>query len=241
MFPAERSGSGNISVLIAESTVMGGQLIAGALKRCRKFNVLDPVCNYADALRLAAQSGPQVAVISTQLEDGPLIGFKLLHQIRSSGLSTAAVMLTDENEPDLVIDSFRSGARGVFCRRNSLKSLSKCIRTVHSGQLWISNEQIEFLFKLITRLKPMQLRQTQHTKVLTKREADIVRLVAEGMRNSEIAVELNLVEHTVRNYLFRIFEKLGLSSRVELVLYSLTRQQLAEPMGTPDKILDNLL
>jgi len=74
------------------------------------------------------------------------------------------------------------------------------------------------------RLKPLQLRSSLPVKVLTKREEEVVRLVAEGMRNSEIARELHVAEHTVRNYLFRIFEKLGLSSRVELVLYSQTRQ-----------------
>jgi DNA-binding CsgD family transcriptional regulator len=56
--------------------------------------------------------------------------------------------------------------------------------------------------------------------LLTPRERDVVRLTAEGMRNQEISVKLNLSEHTVRNYLLRIFDKLGISSRVELVLYA---------------------
>jgi DNA-binding CsgD family transcriptional regulator len=56
--------------------------------------------------------------------------------------------------------------------------------------------------------------------LLTPRERDVARLVAEGMRNQEIALKLNLSEHTVRNYLLRIFDKLGISSRVELVLYA---------------------
>jgi DNA-binding NarL/FixJ family response regulator len=62
--------------------------------------------------------------------------------------------------------------------------------------------------------------------LLTKREQDVVRLVAEGMRNLEIAQQLNVSEHTVRNYLFRIFEKLGVSSRVELVLYAFSKQKI---------------
>jgi DNA-binding NarL/FixJ family response regulator len=78
------------------------------------------------------------------------------------------------------------------------------------------------------RFKPLQLKQPQQMSLLTKREAEVVRLVAEGMRNSDIARELNLVEHTVRNYIFRISEKLGLSSRVELALYGLSQQQLTQ-------------
>jgi DNA-binding NarL/FixJ family response regulator len=219
----------SISVLVAEATAMSGELVAGALRRCRRnFRILGPAYNYADAVHLAKDYAPNVAVISTQLEDGPLAGFKVLNQIRAAGLATSTVMLTDVNEPDLVIDSIRGGARGVFCRRSPLKSLSKCIRTVHSGQLWFSNEQTEFVFELIMRFKPLKLKQPHQMKLLTKREAEVVRLVAEGMRNSDIARELNLVEHTVRNYIFRISEKLGLSSRVELALYGLAQQQLNE-------------
>jgi DNA-binding NarL/FixJ family response regulator len=219
----------SISVLVAEATAMNAELVAGALRRCRrKFRILGPAYNYVDAVHIARDCAPNVAVISTQLEDGPLAGLKVLNQIREAGLATSTIMLTDVNEPDLVIDSIRGGARGVFCRRGSLKSLSKCIRTVHSGQLWFSNEQTEFVFQLIMRFKPLQLKQPQQMSLLTKREAEVVRLVAEGMRNSDIARELNLVEHTVRNYIFRISEKLGLSSRVELALYGLSQQQLTQ-------------
>ena len=66
---------------------------------------------------------------------------------------------------------------------------------------------------------------------LTPRERDVVRLVADGMRNQEIAVQLNLSEHTVRNYLLRVFDKLGISSRVELVLYAFSGAgEMADPV-----------
>ncbi len=68
---------------------------------------------------------------------------------------------------------------------------------------------------------------------LTPRERDVVRLVAEGMRNQEIALQLNLTEHTVRNYMLRIFDKLGISSRVELVLYAFSGAEgMAEPVAS---------
>jgi len=123
-----------ISVLVAESSMMGAQLIAGALKRCRNnFTIFGPTCSCTDAIHLAEEGAPHVAVISTDLQEGPLSGFKVLQQIRSCGLPTAAVMLTDKSESEVVIDSFCGGARGVFSRRSSLRSLAKCIRTVHSG------------------------------------------------------------------------------------------------------------
>jgi len=73
------------------------------------------------------------------------------------------------------------------------------------------------------RLRPLQVVRPGGTALLTHREEEVVRLVAEGMRNEDISEKLEITEHTVRNYLCRIFEKLGLSSRVELVLYALSR------------------
>src|SRR2546429_4814059 len=80
--------------------------------------------------------------------------------------------------------------------------------TLFRSQIWASNAELEFLLELITNLKPFQIQNADAKALLTPRERDIVRLVAEGMRNQEISVALNLGEHTVRNYVFRVFEKL---------------------------------
>jgi len=82
--------------------------------------------------------------------------------------------------------------------------------------------ELEFLLELLIGMKPMEVRNSGGMALLTPRERDVVRHAAEGMRNQEIALKLNLSEHTVRNYLIRIFDKLGISSRVELVLYALS-------------------
>jgi two-component system nitrate/nitrite response regulator NarP len=138
-------------------------------------------------------------------------------------------MLLDLAERDLAIDAFRTGARGVFTRAYSFSALPKCICAVHRGEVWVSKEQIEWLLELIMRLRPLQIVKPGGTALLTRREQDIVRLVAEGMRNEEISRKLNVTEHTIRNYLSHIFDKLGMSSRVELVLYTLSRCE--SPIG----------
>lgn len=220
---------GRIRVGIAEATRMTGQLIAGALKRCRNnFDVRAFASNSTDAFRELQDYGPDVAIISAELQDGPLTGFKVLHQLRASESKTSAIMLLDSDERDLVIDAFRAGARGIFCRGQSFKGLSKCIRTVHLGQIWVSNDELQFLLELITNLRPIQVAKPRALTLLTQREQEVVRLVAEGMRNYEISLKLGLREHTIRNYVFRIFEKLGLSSRVELVLYALSQPETDE-------------
>jgi two-component system, NarL family, nitrate/nitrite response regulator NarL len=210
-----------IRVAVADATRMNSQLIVGALKRCHSsFDVHALTSNSSVAFRELQHQRPDVAVISARLEDGPLTGFKILHQLRASESKTPTVMLLDSTERDLVIDAFRGGARGVFCRGYSFNALPKCIRKVHEGQIWVSNIELEFLLELVITLRPLKIQHTGGMTLLTPRERDVVRLVAEGMRNQEIALKLNLSEHTVRNYLLRIFDKLGISSRVELVLYA---------------------
>jgi two-component system nitrate/nitrite response regulator NarL len=215
------SSSPSIRVAVADATRMNSQLIVGALKRSHsKFEVQALTSNSALAIRELQDSEPDVAVISAHLEDGPLHGFKVLQELRAAELRTVPVVLLDSADRELVVDAFRSGARGVFCRGSSFKTLPKCIRRVHEGQVWVSNMELQFLLELVIGLKPLKARNSGGMALLTAREREVVALVAEGLRNQEISARLGLREHTVRNYLFKIFEKLGISSRVELVLYA---------------------
>ncbi len=221
--------SERVQVSVVDATRMASQLIAAALKRFRNnFDIRAIAGSSSDVFLELENCRPNVAVISAQLEDGQLAGFKVLHQLRASNLQIPSVMLLDSDERELVVDAFRAGARGIFCRGSSFNALPKCIRRIHEGQIWISNAESEFLLEVITNLKPFQIQTTGGKALLTPREREVVRLVAEGMRNQEISVALNLGEHTVRNYIFRVFEKLGLSSRVELVLYALSRENVSQ-------------
>ena len=142
---------------------------------------------------------------------------------------TAAIMMIPDSERDLVIDAFRGGARGIFSRIQSVKQLSKCIRTVHRGQIWANNQNLDFLLDFLTQLKPLrQLKLGGGMNRLTPREAEVVRLLADGMSTREISKTLSVTEHTIRNYLSMIYEKLGVSSRVELALYAVTREDLSQ-------------
>ena len=213
-----------IRVSVVEATRMGGQLIADALKHSRnRFEARAVIGDCSNTLLELLNQEPDVAVISVQLRDGPFTGLEILRQLCASRRKTAAVALLDFDERTLVMDAFRAGARGVFCRDYCLQGLPKCIRRVHEGQIWVSNSELEFLITFIANARPTQLIETGSMSLLTPREAEVARLVAEAMPNQEIALKLGVNEHTVRNYVFRIFEKLGLSNRVELALYALSR------------------
>src|ERR1700674_3134855 len=208
-----------LRVLVADATTMSGQLIAGTLRRCRaNFDVRAFSGGCPETLRELQNYKPHVSLISAKLHDGAFTGFKVLQQLRGFEPRAAAVMLLDSDERDLVVAAFRAGARGVFCRGYSYKVLPKCIRRVHEGQIWASNGELEYLLEVVTSARPLQISNRAGMTLLTPREKDVARLVAEGLRNREISVRLRVEEHTVRNYVIRIFDKLGISNRVELVL-----------------------
>jgi len=132
----------------------------------------------------------------------------------------------------LVLDAFRAGAKGVFCRAEPLAALCKCIRVVREGQIWANSHQLNFIVDALANAAPLRVRSARGKDLLAKREQEVANLVAEGLPNREIAKKLALSEHTVSNYLFRIYEKLGISSRVELVLYIVRREDLRNKRTT---------
>jgi len=133
---------------------------------------------------------------------------------------TGIVLLLDLSERSLVVQAFRSGARGVFSRNDSLKSLAKCIQCVSEGQVWANSKELGYLLEALGEALPLRVIDARGAELLSRREQEVVRCVAEGLSNREIAQRLGLTEHTVKNYLFRIFDKLGVSKRVEVVLYA---------------------
>jgi DNA-binding NarL/FixJ family response regulator len=109
--------------------------------------------------------------------------------------------------------------------------LAKCIQCVASGQVWASSSELHYVLEALSESGvPAGL--NFDGGLLSARETDVVRCVTEGLTNREIAQRLSLTEHTVKNYLFRIFDKLGVSSRVEVVLYAFRNGKAAPASHT---------
>jgi DNA-binding NarL/FixJ family response regulator len=214
-----------ISVLVVTADNMTSELLKNAFARGRKGFTVETLTGSSQKIigELGAHKA-DVALISDELQDGPEAGMRVLQKTRVSQ-GTSAIMLLQSPKPERVISAFRDGARGIFYRTHSLKSLSKCIQAVHQGQIWASNEDLEHVISALSTQRPLQLNNSLGTPLLTRREEDVVRLVADGLRNREIALRLKVKEHSVRNYIYRIFEKLGVSSRVELMLYMFSQRE----------------
>lgn len=226
MQKAQQSRKSAVTVVVAEANHLSCQLVESAFRsRRNRVAVVASATESHQALALLDERKPDVAVISARLQEGPLEGYRVLRELHSLQTATRAVMLLESRERDLVIDAFRFGAHGVVFRDERLETLGKCIHAVHAGQVWASSEYLGYVLDALSRAIPLRLQDAQGADLLSKRQEEVVRLVSEGLTNREISAQLGLSEHTVRNYLFKVFDRLGVSSRVELVLYCLQRKQ----------------
>jgi DNA-binding NarL/FixJ family response regulator len=218
-----------VTLVIADASSIDCQLLADAIRRNRTVRVLGYATSSDELLAMVCTHRPNVTLVSARLSDGAAAGLSALRQLRVLRSQCRAVVLVDQNKAELVVDAFRHGARGVFCRNDgTCTDLLKCIRCVHQGQIWLSNRGIEHIVETLMVSRSAGFSEFEITAVLSKREQEVARLVVAGMSNREIAVTLNLSEHTIKNYLFRIFDKMGISTRTELVLRMLTGAKLAK-------------
>ncbi len=225
--------NGRVSVLIADADLMSAHLLAGELTRGRQdISVVGVSNNSAEAIRELEKHQPHIALINTRLSDGQMTGYRVLQSLPMACPKTSAIMMIPVCDRELVIDAFRGGARGIFCRVHALKLLSKCIRTVHGGQVWANNQDLIFLLEFLTQLKPLRVvKSSGGMRLLTPREGEVVHLLAEGMSTREISQKVGVTEHTIRNYLSNVFDKLGVSSRIELALYAIAHEDMRSSKG----------
>jgi two-component system nitrate/nitrite response regulator NarL len=227
-----RSGE-RTSVLISEASKMYCDLLRKAfLGVSERFEVVACASKTAELLALVQECRPKVAIISDTLEDGPLTGLRILSDVRRANPETRILVAMGSMDRELVIEAFRFGADGVFCRNGPFDLLCKSVDALAQGQIWANATELRYVLEEFTRApKQLKVDPTVENR-MTKRETDVVKLAVEGLSNREIARELGLTEHTVKNYLFRIFDKLGVSNRVELVLSCLRQEEAAREEAT---------
>jgi DNA-binding NarL/FixJ family response regulator len=221
-----------IRILVAGNIRIHAELLAEAVQRDRAIKVVGCASSSREVIDIAARSSIDVAVISSHLDDQPDRGFEVLRELRSTHPGLRAIILLDSGKHQSVVNAFRAGAKGIFSKNSPLTGLCKCIRCVHEGQIWASREELGLALDILTSAPAMRAVDAQGASLLTKREQEVVECVAEGLATDEIAQRLNLSKHTVKNYLTHIFDKLGVSNRVELLFFVFARSPLKrEPMG----------
>jgi DNA-binding NarL/FixJ family response regulator len=217
----ERENS--IRVLVADNTKIHTQLLTDALKQDHGLDVIGAESDSHSLLATAIAHKTEVLLVSSNLDAETHRVFEVLRELRASHPQVRAVILLDSSKREVILQAFRAGARGIFSRHESIESLSKCIRSVQQGHIWASSLQMAFAVEALAASPTVRAVDANGLDLLSKREMEVVRSLAEGLTNREIAERLGLSQHTIKNYLFRVFDKLGVSSRVELLFMTLSQ------------------
>ncbi|HVO61423.1 MAG TPA: response regulator transcription factor, partial [Terriglobales bacterium] len=223
----------SIRVCVVDGTRVYAELLADALKRDERLQVTTVPPDSERLSRCPELANCDVLVISSNLGERPGRGIELLRGLRAVYSGLQAVVLLDGSQNETILEAFRAGARGVFSKNDSVATLSKCIRRVYEGQVWADTGQVNTLLGALASIYEIRAVDARGLDLLSKREMEVVRGVAAGLSNQEIAKRLHLSQHTVKNCLFRVFDKLGVSSRVELLLMTLSGDKDARSAATP--------
>jgi two-component system, NarL family, nitrate/nitrite response regulator NarL len=208
-------------VFIADRDSMSNDLLARALVRDSRYEAF--AVPPSDLLRLLATREADVVIVGADLNSDSGGTLELASAVCRAHPNIYVVILLNQTTRELVINAFRIGARGVFSRERPMIEFLDCVEHVGKGFIWAGKREATDLLDAIKNIPAPALLTAKNTLPLTARELQTVQCAARGKTNKAIASELGLSEHTVKNYLFRAFEKLGVSSRVELLLYLTVR------------------
>ena len=221
-----------MQVLIADRDSMSSDLLASAISNDRNRKAA-PISS-AILLQELAIRRVDVVVIGADQRFRSGDGFDLASEVVRHQPKTRVVIILNESTPDSVIHAFHCGARGVFARHQPMSELLSCIDQVRDGHIWAGRAESDLLLEAFKSIPSPRI--LSDSPSLTARELQVVQCAAMGKTNKAIAGDLGLSEHTVKNYMFRAFEKLGVTSRTELLFFLTMRGNLPNntaPSGEP--------
>jgi two-component system nitrate/nitrite response regulator NarL len=208
------------SAVIVDRDSMGSDLLVNALVHNLRCDAV--AVRSSDLLQVLGARNVDLVIISADLSARLGVGFDLANAVSCAHPKIPIVILLDQPPREAVINAFRSGARGVFDRQASMSEFIDCVKHVRKGFIWAGREETNFVLEAFKSISAPIALTVGNSSTLTKRELQVVQCAAAGKTNKTIASELGLSDHTVKNYLFRAFEKLGVSSRVELLFHLTT-------------------
>ena len=199
------------------------QSLAEVLQREKDIEIVGTCSTASDAMAPLVES--KANLVLTELRFSGMDGLELLAQLPKVLPEARAVVFTESLADRDVLESLRLGARGYAYKKIPTEQIIDCVRRVHAGEIWLQTPQLEVL---VHALQTRGRNRAMSCAQLSPRERQIIQLVLAGCRNREVAKELGISEKTVKNHLSNIFDKLGVSDRLEMALYVLDKKLLGD-------------
>ena len=206
-----------IRVLMADDHVIFRTGLRKLLATEDDIKIVGEASNGGDCIKMLAKLKPDILLLDLRMPDKD--GLAVLEEVNFDQLPTRVVVLTAAEDDRDVVRAMRLGARGVVLKQSATELLVKSIRKVQGGEIWLDNRMTTEVMKAFSKSDDGGPRREK--PLLSDREREIVQLVAQGYRNKEIGERLFISDLTVRNHLHNIFDKLGVSDRLELALYAI--------------------
>ena len=206
-----------IRVVVADDHAIFREGLRKLLDGDEDITIVGEASNGNDAVKMITKLKPDILLLDLRMPDKD--GMAVLEEVNFDQLPTRVVVLTAAEDDRDVIRAMRLGARGVVLKQSATDLLIKSIHKVHNGEIWLDNRMTAEVMKAFAQSSDGATRRDK--PLLSDREKEIVQLVAQGFRNKEIGEKLFISEQTVKNHLHNIFDKLGVSDRLELALYAI--------------------
>jgi DNA-binding NarL/FixJ family response regulator len=213
-------------ILIADDHTIFRDGLRRLLESEPEFQVVGEAGDGAEALQLSQQLKPDILLLDLAMPRMP--GLETLRELSTQGSSVKTILLTAAIEKRQIVEALQMGARGVIMKDAATTLLMKGIRTVMNGQFWVGREAVADMVSYLRDKAAQQPPSPAKAYGLTKRELEILSTIVSGLSNKEIAQKFSLSEDTVKHHLTNIFDKVGVSSRLELALFAINHR-LVEP------------
>ena len=214
----------NTRILIADDHPIFRDGLKRLLESEPDFKVVGEACDGVEAVKLVRQLKPEILLLDLAMPRRP--GLEALREMNSGPTSSSVrvILLTAAAEKDQIVEALQLGARGVVLKDSATQILLKSIRAVMNGEYWVGRESVANLVQYLRTLVDSSSHESRKKRYgLTPRELEVISAVVAGYANKEIAEYFKISEDTVKHHLSNIFDKLGVSTRLELALFAVNQ------------------